>query len=93
MIKVLADAQLSQKLRETKETFQIVDETGGTLGFFDPMPIAAPGVAAARSPNSIERLKELCKQTGGRPLAEILGDLEKADEFHVCLAADGRKAT
>ncbi len=77
MVKVLADAKLSQKLRETKERVQIIDETGGTLGFFDPTPIAPPGVAAARSPCTREELEELRKEKGGRSLAEILRDLEK----------------
>ena len=77
MTKVLADGQLSQRLRETRETVQIVDESGGSLGFFEPLPVAPPGVAAARSPFSNEQLDQLRRQEGGRALADILRDLER----------------
>jgi len=77
MTKVLADTYLSQRLRETRETVQVVDETGQTLDFFDPLPVAAPGIAAARSPFSNEQIEELRKQHGGRPLADIIRDLER----------------
>jgi hypothetical protein len=77
MVKVLADAHLSQRLREARETVQVIDDLGHTLGFFDPLTIAAPGVARARSPYSNEQVEELRKQTGGRSLADILRDLEQ----------------
>lgn len=77
MTKVVADSQLSQRLRDAKEPVQVVDEAGRTLGFFDPLTVAGPGVAAARSPYSNEQLEALRQQQGGRPLAEILRDLEQ----------------
>ncbi len=74
---VTADAQLPQRLSELKETVAVVDASGRMLGFFDPITIAPPGVAAARSPLTNEQVQELRKQKGGRPLSEIMRDLEK----------------
>ena len=76
MTKVLADMQLSQQLREARETIEVIDESGLTLGFFDPLRVAPPGVAAARSIYSREELEQLRSQKGGRSLAEIMRDLE-----------------
>ena len=76
MTRVLADTQLPQRLRDAKQPVAVVDETGQTLGIFDPMRVAPPGVAAARCPHTMEELQELRKQSGGRPLAEVLRDLE-----------------
>ena len=77
MTQIVADAQLSQRLRNAKAPVTVVDENGHMLGVFDPLYVAPPGIAAARSPHTVEELKELRNQVGGRPLAEILRDLEK----------------
>ena len=76
MTQILADANLTARLRALCGPAQVVDEAGRMLGFFQPGEIAPPGVAAALSPNSHERLRELRKQReGGLPLSEVLKNI------------------
>jgi hypothetical protein len=77
MNQIVANEQLSQRLRDAKKPVRVVDENGQMLGIFDPLYVAPPGVAAARSPHTMEELEELRKQVGGRPLVDIIRDLEK----------------
>jgi hypothetical protein len=73
MSQMLVDADVAESFRALKGPTPIVDPSGRILGFFQPGEVAPPGVAAALSPNSIERLQELRKQReGGLPLAEVL---------------------
>jgi hypothetical protein len=73
MTALVADATLPNRLKTLTEPVEVVDETGRTLGYFQPDGIAPPGTAAARSPNTDEQLRELRKQRdGGLPLSEVL---------------------
>ena len=73
MTQILADMNLPERLKTLTESVRVVDDTGRTLGIFEPLTLALPGVAAARSPNSYAQLHELRKQRdGGLPLTEVL---------------------
>lgn len=76
MTQILADANLTARLNALRGPAQVVDADGRMLGFFQPGEIAPPGVAAALSPNSHDRLRELRKQReGGLPLSEVLKNI------------------
>ena len=75
MTVLIADASLPDRLKALKEPARVVDDTGRTIGVFQPFEVAPPGVAAARSPYTVEQLQELRQQAGGLPLAEVLKQL------------------
>jgi hypothetical protein len=71
----ITDSALLEQLRRTDGTVELTDPDGAPLGSFTaegPWKLP-PGV---KSPFSEEQLQELRKQRGGRPLADILRDLE-----------------
>jgi hypothetical protein len=73
MTRILADADLTARLKTLKGPARVVDEAGHTLGVFQPEGLALPGVAATLSPHTDEELRELRKQRdGGLPLSEVL---------------------
>ena len=73
MTKVVIDAVLRNKLGNLAEAKQFTDESGQLLGHF--LPVAA---APRREPQiSDEEIQRRLRQGGGRPLSEILADLEK----------------
>ena len=76
MVKLTVDQDMRTKLRELKERLQLCDETGKVLGYFQPVvdPSLYEGV---ESPTSKEELLRRSQEGGGRPLADILADLEK----------------
>ena len=65
MTQVLADANLGAQVRAATETLQVIDETGRTLGYFQPG-------GALVSPFSREEIERRRQQRGGKPLSEIL---------------------
>jgi hypothetical protein len=76
MTKVIFDQTTLSKLRSGNGAVEICDESGRLMGHFYP--------AQARSlyknlviPITEEELERREKELGGRPLAEILADLEK----------------
>lgn len=72
MTKLVADPALRDRLKTLTEPAEVIDETGRVLGYYQPDGIAPPGVAATRSPNTSEQLREFQKQRdGGLPLAEV----------------------
>ena len=73
MTQILADANLTERLKSLRGPAQVVDADGHMLGFFQPGEIAPPGLAAALSPNSHDELRERRKHKGGcLPLSEVL---------------------
>ena len=71
MTKVTIDAETQAKLNGLNDFLEVCDESGRTLGYFFP-----PGTLKYLSPFSDEEIEELRKQRTGRPLKEILKDLE-----------------
>lgn len=70
----ISDPQLLAQLMSTDKV-EIKDPSGRLIGVFVPDGLGRlpPGV---KSPFSDEELVELRKQRGGRPLADIMRDLE-----------------
>jgi hypothetical protein len=72
---VITDKALLQQFSQASDAVEIHDANGNYLGTFEPpygkLP---PGV---RSPHTDAEIEELRKQPDGRPLADILRDLEK----------------
>ena len=71
----ITDPALLAQFTQTSESVEVRDPTGNYLGTFaPPTGKLPPGV---RSPHSDHEIEEMRKQTGGRPLADILRDLEQ----------------
>lgn len=71
--KVILDPHTRAQLHDMKETLQFVDESGRLLGIFTPN--TDPTLLEPRI--SQEEIQQRLNQGGGRPLADILRDLEK----------------
>jgi hypothetical protein len=73
MTQILADSNLTERLKALTGPAQVVDAAGHMLGYFQPGAAAPPGVAVALSPHTDDELRELRKQReGGLPLPEVL---------------------
>ncbi len=71
---VITDKNLLEQLARTSGTVEVRDANGNFLGTFaPPYGKLPPGV---KSPHTDEEIEELRKQPDGRPLADILRDLE-----------------
>ena len=78
MTKVTVDAATRTKLKGLGELLELCDESGCTIGYFHPtMHTLGCEEVKVLSPHTDEEIEELRKQRGGRPLADILKDLEK----------------
>jgi hypothetical protein len=78
MNKVTIDPGLRSKLNSLDSEVEFCDERGDTLGYFVPVELHDEYLCAwARSQVSEEELEEARRQSGGRPLAEILARLER----------------
>ena len=75
MTKLIVEPEMSSLLVGTSERIELCDGSGNTLGYFTPKfnPDDWEGL---ESPISDEELHERLKDTTGRPLADILADLE-----------------
>jgi len=73
MSQLTVDATLSAKLRDLAGPVEIVDESGRILGRYVPQGKDT----ATEGQISAEELARRRQEPGGRPLAEILADLEK----------------
>ncbi|MCH7727695.1 MAG: hypothetical protein IH991_14615 [Planctomycetes bacterium] len=76
MVRLTIDRNTRTKLHDLKERLQLCDETGRVLGYFQPVvdPSLYEGVDSLVSQ---EELNRRSKEGGGRPIAEILADLEE----------------
>jgi hypothetical protein len=73
MTRILLDAETVAQLHNLNEVLEVCDESGQTRGFFHPTGPEQPN----RSPFAREQLEEFRKQKSGRPLAQIIRDLEQ----------------
>ena len=72
MSRVTVNDDLQTKLAGLQQAVELYDASGRILGHFIPIP------ASKREPQvSEEELRRRERQGGGRPLADILADLEK----------------
>jgi hypothetical protein len=79
MSKVILDDDLRAKLNGLTETVEVCESTGRVLGFFVPRDEYLKDLyAKARAAVTDDEIERLRGQTGGRPLKEILKDLEGA---------------
>jgi hypothetical protein len=78
MTKLVVDAALEAKLTGVEEPVELCDRSGRTLGYFHPLvPSPDSTIAAVRSPLSDEEIERRRQDPEGRPLREILADLER----------------
>lgn len=75
MMRLSVDAAFQAKLTQAGGPLEICDQSGRTIGFFQPTPL--PGTLKELSPFSDEEIEQLAKQREGRPLADIWNDLER----------------
>jgi hypothetical protein len=79
MTRIVVDSDLLSRLHGLSERLEFCDESGRTLGVFQPSaPKVQPGEGVDGSPFTREQLEEFRKQRTGRPLADILRDLEQS---------------
>jgi hypothetical protein len=77
MTRLVVDEATVARLGNLREPFEFCDESGTVLGYFTP--VAERSVyEGVDSPTSEEELARRSREGGGRPLAEILKDLEKS---------------
>ena len=75
---------LKEQLLHAEDTCEIVDAAGNKLGRFTPEYVGY------ECPLSDEELDQIERRGGGRPLKDILRDLEGGRELHRPLAAARR---
>ena len=69
----LLDEKLAEQLEQATTCVAIKNRKGRIVGYYEPVSIAAPGVARSLSPNTEENLRRLVREkTGGLPLADVL---------------------
>ena len=74
MKRVVVDSATLAKLLDLCQSVDLCDESGRAIGRFRPAILDDPAMQPQISEEEIERRMKL---GGGRPLAEILVDLEK----------------
>ncbi|MBC8290473.1 MAG: hypothetical protein H8E37_09165 [Planctomycetes bacterium] len=76
MVKLTVDHETLAKLLDLNERLELCDESGRLLGYFNPVvdPSMYEGLDSQVSAEELERRS---REGGGRPLADILADLEK----------------
>jgi hypothetical protein len=73
MTQILLDANLARQLKTAADPVELCDPAGEVVGHFTPVP--RPKI---KVPFTEEEIKKSKQKTGGRSLADILADLEKA---------------
>lgn len=79
MSSVVLDPQILERLRQAGGRVEIRSPAGQTVGYFTPCAAPTAGGSPSGSPEvpfTDEELDRFEKEPGGRPLAEILRDLE-----------------
>jgi hypothetical protein len=77
MTKVVVDAAFGAKVKGVAGAVELCDESGRTIGYFQPVVSEGLSAMGVRSPISDEEIERRSQERGGRPLADILADLEK----------------
>jgi hypothetical protein len=78
MTRVTVDAAIRARLHNFAEPLEILDEEGKVLGVFSPIPSAERALYKdVEVPLADEDIDRLLQQPPGRPLSDILADLQK----------------
>jgi len=78
MTKVFVDPVVGAKLNGIAGAVEVCDESGRTLGYFHPVATGIhPSSPSVESPFSQEEIERRCEERGGRPLKDILADLNR----------------
>lgn len=72
-MQIIVDSHMRAQLAGLNGPVSICDDAGNVLGIFAPNP---PDYSKIKIPYTEEELDAARKETGGRPLADILRDLE-----------------
>lgn len=76
MTRLMVDRETWAKLSDPREMLEICDQSGRTLVYREPLfRVGRVEGGKIHSPYTVEEVEELRKQSGGRPLAEILTEL------------------
>ena len=75
MTKLTVDSELRAKLGGLQDLVEFCDESGRIVGFFHPVALAGQNRTA--SPISDEVIEAARAQRTGRPLPDILADLDR----------------
>ncbi len=78
MMKITVDEALRTRLHNLDSPLELCDESGRVLGHFTPAVDHAI-YEGVESPNGEEELQRRSQQGGGRPLRDILGDLQRRE--------------
>ena len=76
MRKVVLDQATLAMLRAQRERVEVCDESGQTVGYFNP-PADRSRYSTVEVPITEAELRKIEENLTGRPLADILADLEK----------------
>jgi hypothetical protein len=76
MVKVILDASVLARLNNPDGPVEVCDESGSTVGYFQPVYSPTGSGEKPMSPFSDEELRRRQQESGGRSLEEILADLE-----------------
>ncbi len=76
MVKMVLNAEISERLRSALEHVELYDEAGMLIGHFIP-EIDKSFYASVEIPIADEELRRRAEKGGGRTLAEIMTDLER----------------
>lgn len=78
MTKVVVDAAFGARITGLAGAVELCDESGRTLGYFHPV---VPGIESrshrTESPFPQEEIERRRQEQGGRPLKDILADLNR----------------
>jgi hypothetical protein len=77
MIKIILDRELRARLHDLSELLELHDENGTVVGYFAPVATRVSSYEDLEVPITDEEVQRLLKQPAGRPLSEILADLER----------------
>ena len=73
MTQILADAEMAKQLAGAEGPVQVVNDEGTVIGLYTP--IKFPHSPYTRE--EVERARQQCRETGGKPLVEILARLRE----------------
>jgi hypothetical protein len=76
MTKLTVDRELRAKLGDLQDLVEFCDESGRVVGFFHPVALESVN-QNVRSPISDEDIEAARRQHTGRPLSDIMADLDR----------------
>lgn len=76
MTRMIVDPQISAKFRDVEEHVELDDESGSLVGYFIP-GVDKSLYESVEVPVSDDELRRRQAKGGGRPLADIVADLER----------------